>query len=214
MRNLMLLIVAGILTWPLQASPSTLTGTWELEEEFCTEDLGCSSAFGRLVFEDDGTCRVEMSITFGTDFWIDLFGEEVKEFDLPTWESFSLKAIGTYEDDGSMFQMTFDMYEQYIDDEDAILFFEEAVRHLAIMIADAQGLTGEEREAAIEAAVQEVMSSEEPLIEGLDLPTAYEVDGNSLTIFDPETGEPMTFQRVQNTAVATATWGAIKVEGR
>ena len=216
MKKLMPFVVGSLAT-ALLAGTSPLVGTWEYDEKGLCDDAGvCFDAYMRLTFDENGTSQVEIRAAFDGDFWAQALGEEVAALGLPPWKSMTIKAAGTYVDDGAMFQMTFDRHAMLINNEDAVVFLERTARILARILAELQGIPEDEWEALEDQAVAEMLAAftEEPLLlEGMDEPVFYQIDGSTLTLF--EAGEPVTvLQRATDTAVVPATWGAVKGSAR
>ena len=201
-----------LLVLPLAAQDEALLGTWEGR----TDEVEVGESVVRLTFEADG------SFAMRSVFQGDLFAnvpEVWRDRDLlPSAESTSFHATGTYETAGDSLWIEVGELSLLVDDEDYFEFFNHFARTLAQAVADATELPEEDYPAFEQEFVDEFLPDLDKEVQttlGEDRGYAYAIAGDTLFITAEGEVETWEFHRLDAaSAVAQATWGRLKAAWR
>lgn len=194
---------------PLFAQDEALVGTWEAQ--FTEEEVGDVTL--RLTFEADGGFQLDQIIMASDSFMADL--EDAVQV-----EELTVRGTGTYRADGDSLSIDLTEVNMAADGRDFVDILTEVARAFARFLADLEEISDEDYPAFEEAAVEEFLAgfnAEEQFIGFAGTPSAYRVDGDTLTLTTTVEGEEDVIELMRvdpSSAVAAAAWGRLKSDMR
>ncbi len=211
MRRLLASLLPLFLLLPPLSAEEDLHGTWE--GAFVDDRVGEITT--RLIFDDDGSFEIDQVIEVKNDF---LAGVDLAA--APAIGQITASGSGTYEVEDDRLSVEIVDLDLRVDGEDLTGFFTRLARDLARQAADSHGVPDDNYPGFEEAYVEEflvVLDDVEFLaVFGEQGGTrTWSIDNHLLTLTADADGGAWEFDRLDGamTAVARATWGAVKAAG-